>query len=548
MATRRPTTSFFTRIVLAIILTCVIAILPVAVFIYIYGDELTRDNLYDQLSVSMDDIRIRFTETLDGYSEALEDYAALPEVVSGDSLALAKSCQLIFGPLLRTCQIAVVDEEGTVLYASRDYMYDMGFEDRPRGGGQDAVSYSTSYRYLSYNGDQVVINLERDAGERHIFLDVIGSQFIRYADPALVNEVCLLDEEEGMVSSLIHLDDYRPLSSGWVFSYTLNQRGGDVLIASRELPEYGMSLVGYLDISPYMTSLNRFYALLVIVLAAAFLISAALAVVLARSLVRPIHELVAAMDEVRGDDLAPRSLHSHIREMDQLDGRFNQMLTRIGMLVRQSGEERERVRDAERKALEAQMNPHFLFNTLNVIRSMARMAGEKDIEDITTRLGRLMRYAVDNRQSTERLETSWLMVDSYLGIQKVRFADRLETSCSFDPSLKDIVTPKLIIQPLVENAIIHGLEPKAGSWHLTIEVRREGQEAVILVEDDGVGFDDSILGDIQALEAAGHTGLYNVYKRLELYYGKNVSFQIESVRGAGTKVRLCIPLEKGGEE
>ena len=521
-------------------LAVLVALVPGAIFIYIYGDELTRDNLHDQLSVSMDDIRIRFSETIGEYIDALERFEESGGL-DGSAMDIEREVGLAFGSLLRTCTVTVARHDGSLVYSSLSNPQRVGIQDRVQRPSWHELSFSTAFRYPVFEGDEVVLSIEHDSGPWHIFVDIAGAQFVHYADPALVNEVCLIEDSSQMVSSLIHLADYRSLSDGWVFSHTLSQRGGDVLIENRPLEDWGLTLVGYLDISPYMDSLNSFYTLLVAVLALAFLLALAMALVMARSLVRPIAELVEAMDAVEGDDLAPRQLSGNVREMRTLDERFNQMLQRIDSLVRQSEEERERLAEAERKALEAQMNPHFLFNTLNTIRSMARLSGQKDIADMTTRLGRLLRYAVDNRSGTETLEMSWKMVDSYLGIQRVRFQDRLSLSLSFDERVAGIVTPKLIIQPLVENAIAHGLEPKPGAWMLSLSVGLEDGWVVIRVADNGVGFDQERLSDLEALSQEGHTGLYNVCKRLELHYGKKATLHVESVKGEGTIVTMRLP-------
>lgn len=551
--------SFRSRIVLAILSTVMIALIPASLFVFSYGDTLTRSNLYNQLDVSMNDIMIRFCDTIGDYAGALETFsssAALVAYVKGDTQdrqELADDVMIDFGGMQRGIDLTVIDTSGGVVYSTMEHMPPgVDFSSRVPDVRLDGILYSTDFRYSTFNSDEVVINLTCPVYDEEGFLvayallDVIGTQFIRYADPALVNEVCLLDGSTGMVSSLIHLDDYRPLDDGWVFSETLSRDSGDVLIASRVLDEYGFTLVGYLDISPYMASLNSFYALLAMVLALAFIVSILLAFLLSSSLVRPIRGLIGTMDEVERGNLDAKVSESRIREMEELNDKFGEMLLRVKLLMKHNEEERDKVRDAERKALEAQMNPHFLFNTLNVIRSLARINGQEQIEDITIKLGRLLRYAVDNREGVEPLSGSFLMVDSYIGIQKVRFGQKLHVSMELDPACAGIVTPKLIIQPLVENAIVHGLEPKVGQWSLDVCAALDVDGSVVIsVRDNGVGFDDSLYQDMERLAQSEHTGMYNVYKRLQLHYGKDASFIVQSTPGEGTLITLRLPSGTG---
>lgn len=547
--------SFRSRIVLAILSTVMIALIPASLFVFSYGDTLTRSNLYNQLDVSMNDIMIRFCDTIGDYAGALETFSssdALVAYVKGDTQdrqELSDDVMIDFGGMQRGIDLTVIDTSGGVVYSTMEHMPPgVDFSSRVPDVRLDGILYSTDFRYSTFNSDEVVINLTCPVYDEEGFLvayallDVIGTQFIRYADPALVNEVCLLDGSTGMVSSLIHLDDYRPLDDGWVFSETLSRDSGDVLIASRVLDEYGFTLVGYLDISPYMASLNSFYALLAMVLALAFIVSILLAFLLSSSLVRPIRGLIGTMDEVERGNLDAKVSESRIREMEELNDKFGEMLLRVKLLMKHNEEERDKVRDAERKALEAQMNPHFLFNTLNVIRSLARINGQEQIEDITIKLGRLLRYAVDNREGVEPLSGSFLMVDSYIGIQKVRFGQKLHVSMELAPVCAKVVTPKLIIQPLVENAIVHGLEPKVGQWSLDVRAALDGDGSVVIsVRDNGVGFDDSLYQDMERLAQSEHTGMYNVYKRLQLHYGKDASFIVQSTPGEGTLITLRLP-------
>ena len=562
---RIPMQSLLSRIILSIVLTVFFALTPVIIFVYSYGEILTQSNLYNQLDVSMNDIKIRFSATIGDLTDCLDVFSsdetvkALAEGNIVERTQLDLSAAYSLAGREDDAVLTVLSSDGHVLYTTAsDIPFYVDFSSRvPSVQDFCGIRFSTGFRYTSFEKGEIVINMikciRNDDGSvsAYALLDVVGTQFVRYADPALVNEVCLLNTETGMVSSLIHLNDYRPLDEGWVFSpYDFSEgfsRIGDVLVTHDELPEYGFILIGYLDISPYMDSMNSFYTMILVIIASAFIVSIIIAFFLGSSIVKPISRLIAVMGQVeRKGDFDVEVPHSRIKEMEDLNDKFSEMLRQIKLLIQKNEEERDKVVDAERKALEAQMNPHFLFNTLNVIRSMARLNGEKDIEDITIKLGRLLRYAVDNRQSSETIENSFLMVESYLGIQRVRFGEKLNISISLSDDIKNVVTPKLIIQPLVENAITHGLEPKLGVWNLEITAVPDGCGNVeITVSDNGVGFDDALYQDMENLAHSTHTGMYNVYKRLRLCYGSKAVFRVKSEKGRGSRIYLKFPASMG---
>lgn len=559
MAVRLPRHGLRTRILLSILLSVLIAVIPVLVFLFSYGGSLTTENLYDQLDVSMDDIQIRFSQSMEGFEEALYGFASSTVVrqwIAGDDVGptpLALAASYALGGREDQAWIHLVGTDGRLIASTAPVRIQVSdFQERLPAGAPDGLAVTTDWRLGGVVANMMLPLYDPDGTlSGWALLDVLGEQFVHYADPALVNEVCLYNSSTGMVSSLIHFDDYRALDDGWVFSnYDFSEgfhEEGGVLMCHKDLP-HGFSLIGYLDISPYMTSLNNFYRLSVAVIVSAAIFSLITAFFLADSLVRPLKAMINAMGEVEKGDLAVRVGTDGVIELSELADKFNEMLGKIKELMMKNEEEAEKVREAERKALEAQMKPHFLFNTLNVIRSMARMHHEDQIEDITIKLGRLLRYAVDNHESTETLSNSFLMVDSYLGIQRVRYGEKLSARLLLEDGLGDVITPKLLIQPLVENALNHGLEPKLGEWELSVEASYDASTDLVnlIVRDNGVGFDPSPWADPESFAQSPHTGMYNVYKRLMLYYGKKASFEVESIQGGGTCITLRFPKGIGG--
>ena len=210
--------------------------------------------------------------------------------------------------------------------------------------------------------------------------------------------------------------------------------------------------------------------------------------------------------------------------------------------------------DMEYSALQNQINPHFLYNTLDGIRSQALMRGETEIADMTGKLSRFFRYSIRNRGDLVTLEEELASVEDYFSIQRYRFEDRFDWKEEIpDRAALHYYLPKMTFQPIVENAIYHGLEPRKGKGLLTIRVDLLEKNLRIRIRDDGLGMDEETLAALRRRLAGGmpeqnsggkRTGIamYNVNKRLILLFGEGSGLQISSVPGLGTDVEIRLPL------
>ena len=208
----------------------------------------------------------------------------------------------------------------------------------------------------------------------------------------------------------------------------------------------------------------------------------------------------------------------------------------------------------EYSALQNQINPHFLYNTLDGIRSQAILHNEPEIADMTEKLSRFFRYSIRNRGDLVTLEEELSNVDDYFSIQRYRFEDRF--SMKVEMENRDALRyylPKMTFQPIVENAIFHGLEPRKGKGQLVIRVELLQNSLRILIRDNGVGMDRETLealrqrlnGKMPEKQKNGkRTGIavYNVNKRLQILFGESSGLQFFSMPGMGTDVEMRLPL------
>jgi sensor histidine kinase YesM len=207
------------------------------------------------------------------------------------------------------------------------------------------------------------------------------------------------------------------------------------------------------------------------------------------------------------------------------------------------------------KALKAQINPHFLYNTLETISSLAKIHGVRDISRMTASLSHIFRYSITGEEDTVPLRYEVRSVEHYLRIIQVRYGDRMTFRIDVPEPLLDGKVLKLILQPLVENAVQHGIEPKTGPGQVSVSAALEDGKLRLTVADDGVGIGiDRLMELRRQLESSGEAhrspaagsggiGLLNVKERLWLAYRDEASFRLDSVENKGTTIELTLPSE-----
>ncbi len=204
------------------------------------------------------------------------------------------------------------------------------------------------------------------------------------------------------------------------------------------------------------------------------------------------------------------------------------------------------LREAELRALQAQINPHFLFNTLNTIEMLAMMEGARHTAQIVHSLAQILRHNLFSRTELTTLAGELESITHYLFIQQCRFGERLRVFQNIPPDLLETRIPALTLQPLVENAVVHGLEPLEGPGILEIIGEAVNDYITFIIRDNGVGIAEPRLNDLRSriMELKSNTdtlGLVNVQKRCRLLYGPGYGVTITSVLGKGTEVRLRLP-------
>ncbi|MBC7960282.1 MAG: sensor histidine kinase [Vallitaleaceae bacterium] len=310
----------------------------------------------------------------------------------------------------------------------------------------------------------------------------------------------------------------------------------------------GWKVVGavYLDdLAPYAPYLKRFF---VIVSFLAVLVAVLSAVLLSSNMLHPIKDILKSMNQFRNGDLDARIEIQQNNEISQIAKEFNAMTIQIKTLIKENKEVEKTKRKTELKALQDQINPHFLYNTLDSIVWMSEVGNNKDVVTMTSSLAKLFRISISKGNQFITLAEELEHIKSYLTIQKIRYGNKLEYNLEVDETLLKNKVVKIIIQPIVENAIYHGIKNMPGTGTIVIKVAREKEGMAITVSDDGVGMTqeqiDKILRKVYNKEKDSQgVGISNVVERIKLNYGEEYGLQFMSEPYGGTQVKIILPIE-----
>lgn len=314
----------------------------------------------------------------------------------------------------------------------------------------------------------------------------------------------------------------------------------------------GWTVVGCMNVAELLKSSRQAQRIYVICAAGLIILSLILSRVLARNITYPIQRLRDSMKKVQTGEFPTTDIEvSSENEIGSLTKSFNVMTHRIAELMEQNIHEQEEKRKSELKALQSQINPHFLYNTLDSIIWMAEGKKNEEVVLMTASLARLLRQSISNADELVSVGQEAEYARSYLTIQKMRYKDKLEFQIDISPAISGVKIIKLVLQPIIENAIYHGLKYKESKGFLIVRGYQEGKKAVLEVEDNGVGMDEETLSHIFEKHKVNYhsngVGVYNVQKRLKLYYGEEYGIVYKSRKNEGTRAVITIPMETGGK-
>ncbi|MDR6550910.1 two-component system sensor histidine kinase YesM [Paenibacillus qinlingensis] len=339
------------------------------------------------------------------------------------------------------------------------------------------------------------------------------------------------------------------------FDEIIGTNSSDIITSLRTTGYGGLQIIGTIPKEDLLTDARKLTSFTLWISVGSLIFAFVAALFTSNRLVKPVHHLQRKMRRVQGGDFQERAIVYSNDEIGSLTEGFNNMVSQLDIMIKEMYELRLREKDSELNALQSQINPHFLYNTLESINMVAVKERNNELSQVITSLGKLLRYTVDKQERFVYLKDELAFVQNYLNIQSFRLEDQLSAEILVDFSHEYAMVPKLILQPLVENAIEHGL----GKEPITIQItsKAEGQDLYVYVTDNGKGINperrklveqrlieperqqSGLLSDKRSKGFA----LRNIHQRLVILYGESYGLSIAHSGPEGTSFCIHIPFQ-----
>lgn len=416
---------------------------------------------------------------------------------------------------------------------------------------QGTSKYDVIKLFQKFNSDRVGQTL--GLVELTIMESYIADQY-RNIDIGKNGSIFIVNKQ-GLVSS--HTDKrelYKSVADQPYFSWVTAHEGGEqfrdasgreLLVVSRYFPRLDWTIVGTVPVREIMKDndilTQRFLALGIVFVLTGVILS----FVIATSITKPLNKIKATVKNVQEGNLDVWLDLKSRDEIGALAREFNKMVDRTKTLMSSMVEEQKRKREFELAALQAQINPHFLYNTLESICALADLKRNADIVAVVNRLASFYRGVLSKGNAIIPMEDEIHITRTYLEILKVRYGAQLDYSFDIEMNVYRCQTVKLLLQPIVENSVYHGLKNKRGKGLISVRAAVDGDMLKIMVEDNGVGMKPEMLeGIFKPLQDQGRQrsfGLKSTDERIKLYFGMEYGLSVSSEYGAGTTVTVKLP-------
>lgn len=326
--------------------------------------------------------------------------------------------------------------------------------------------------------------------------------------------------------------------------------GGEEYRVVYQVSDYtGFKAIGILPAKEIASAVAPVQIAMAATILVGIFLSIGLSVFMSRFMGKPIRRTVQALREVSKGDFSVRLEEERRDEFGEINQEFNHTIGRMEELLEEIAVSKMLNREMEFKALQAQINPHFLYNALDTINWMARKEEKEEICEMVSAVSNLLRISISNKETMFTLEKELDYVKDYLYIQQTRYRSRFEAVFEIDERIKSQRIPKLTIQPLVENAIVHSVEVRKEKTELMIRAYRVKEEVYIEIEDTGIGMSKETLANLLRPQKekidikTAHTGLgvYAVHQRIQYMFGEAYGLQVYSEEGRGTRILIHFP-------
>ena len=472
--------------------------------------------------------------------------------------------------------VAFIDNQGVLYFTSKNM--NEGYEKAAQSGLLNAIYSSNGVSlwfpmqtrdFLVENKNEAILTLGKkvldiDGGNMLgvLILNIRESSISSIYDnlgTAKGGSYYILDETGRIVSAKNKNELFQPMNTGLGGSgpdtgtgmqKTVTVDGKELLITANSLEKMKWTLINKMEVRQ-LTSESRKLSYITMWIGLICLTIALLGgSMLSNLIAKPIVKLTRKMQKVKEGSLDIQYEVNSTDEIGLLASGFNSMLERIRSLLDKVKEEQKKKREYELALIQAQIKPHFLYNTLDLIYIFSSMGRNREAQSTTKNLADFYRIALSRGREIITLEEELKNVENYLSIQRVRYSDIFEYDIKAEKDVLDCYIPKLTIQPLAENSIYHGLKLKGSFGRLSIESCSQENNVIIKISDDGAGIpEEKLLKMLVHDESSRESfGLTSVDERIKLYFGDEYGLKIESVVGEWTAVTVRIPKRKAGRQ
>lgn len=424
------------------------------------------------------------------------------------------------------------------------------------GGPIEIANFKDDFSGKSYFSIVRVMGRSKNTPDGYLMINIEETQIYDMYTTMLSdknNIIYVVDQSGVIISSsnrnllgfqYFHMRNLDKLFDGDNFVFTKMQ-DREILLTRYLDEKTGFTILEEIPLASLMTPIYKIRRLVTMITVIVMGMAIAYSVFLANRMSMPLRTLCDFISRVNGENLDEVCAVEGYKEINILSDNLNVMLDNIKKLVQDIIDSEAHKRDAELKFLQSQINPHFVYNTLFSIKCMLNMNENEAAASMITSFSRLLRSTLSDPREYVAVEEEFELLKQYTAIQKLRYNDNFEVYFECDNEAAKAKMPKLLVQPLLENSIFHGMEPLWGEGVIVVIAKKIDDNLTIIIEDNGVGIPPEVLNNLNSgiiAKSNGHIGIGNVKERMQLIYGNSCRMKIESEPNCGTKITMIMPI------
>jgi two-component system, sensor histidine kinase YesM len=575
--------SIFFKLFLTFVLFSSIPMILVGWFAY----DKYSTNLYENLQYHADDILEQkmsflsaFMKDLERMDKGITQSKIFSEFLTNTNPIDHPKYYIELDELLLSIQNIRPETEGIMIVSNNGFIYNYGYSHDLQFTNEDfkslpwvkeieqnniftpQITYLHDQPYSNVGKKQKVYSYVKKVWDRKIksygFLiidfkeDLLKAILRNDEGTSFKNSGTFIHDNLGFVLEPEINIEYKEVAASTSGSTVKSRSGEEFIVFTKYFPQTGWFVSEYFEKNAFYGKVNEIKKIAMIITITTAFICLLASLFISHRISTPIKNLGRVMKKVESGNLDERFVVHSKDEIGDLGKGFNTMIGEIKKLIQAVKHEEKLKKEAEITALQLQINPHFIYNTLETINSLARKKRETEISRLIVLLGKLLRSSISSFEEKIPIKQEINYIVNYLEIQKVRMREPLNYTISIDPMLEEYLSVKWILQPIVENAIIHGIDPLKSSGIIEIIGENRGSNIMFTIKDNGVGLDSLKLQQIRhqlkfrskdLAKYKNKIGLYNVQTRIHSHYGSSFGITIDSEVNMGTTVTISIPME-----